>query len=228
MRAIMSSPRANSPVVYQVRVWAFSGTTGGRAQSSCQTPAPVGETCRTFGPSRLVERVIQWNETSRRWNLFSVWALNHLVNPPIRALMKSRFGRLLGANLVLIGYRGKQSGLLREVPVGFVADGPNMLVLVGHADGKRWWRNMRGGADVDLHVEGRELTGHAVALEGRKAPAAVAAALGRFVAANPSARRSFGLDAEAWKNEEALLRAADELVLVTISRNPDDVAAHTP
>jgi hypothetical protein len=166
--------------------------------------------------------------TSRRWKMFSVWALNHLVNPPLRALMKSRFGRLLGPSLVLIGYRGKQSGLLREVLVGFVADGPDMLVLVGHADDKRWWRNMRGGADVDLHVEGRELTGHAVALEGRKDPGAVAAALGKFVAANPTARTHFGLDSGGSMSEEALLLAAGEAVLVTISRDADDSRADTP
>lgn len=147
----------------------------------------------------------------------STWVLNHLVNPPLRALMKSRFGSLFGPNLVLIGYRGKQTGLLREVPVGFVADGLDMLVLVGHADEKSWWRNMKGGADVELHVEGREITGHAVALEGRKDPEAVAAALGKFVAANPRAGRSFGLDSGERMSEDALLVAADEVVLVTIA-----------
>lgn len=32
------------------------------------------------------------------------------------SLDERRFGRFFGPNLVLIGYRGKQSGLLREVP----------------------------------------------------------------------------------------------------------------
>ena len=105
---------------------------------------------------------------------------NHLQrfgNLVVVGLLRSPLHRLASGSLVLITYRGRRSGRRFTIPVMYAERGRALIILVGHAEQKRWWRNLRGGAEVELRLRGRHLRGQAEVVEGK---AAVDAYLGRY------------------------------------------------
>jgi hypothetical protein len=145
------------------------------------------------------------------------------VNPVMSALLRSPLHGLLSRRLFLLTVTGRRSGRRFTLPLGYVPDRDGLLVISQHADQKRWWRNLRGGAPVALHLRGCRLTGRADVIE---TPLAVAAEIERLVArlgAKPaSARLYMGLDTTPPLTREQLARALDGVVLVRIT--PDDPA----
>ena len=94
-----------------------------------------------------------------------MWALNHLVNPVVRALLRSPLHRVLSGRLVLLRVRGRRSGRLIELPVGYEAHDDAIVVHVGRPDAKRWWRNIGTRTPVELVLRGRTRAGVAERIE---------------------------------------------------------------
>ncbi len=91
---------------------------------------------------------------------------NHLVNPIVIAVLRSRLHRLLSGNLILVTYRGRRTGRERTIPVMYAEDGDRLVVLVGDAPAKQWWRNLRAGAQVEVRLRGVLQRGHATVVTG--------------------------------------------------------------
>jgi F420H(2)-dependent quinone reductase len=90
--------------------------------------------------------------------------MNHVVNPVVRALLRSPFHGLASGRLLLITVTGRRSGDSFTIPTGYRRDGERVVISVGWPERKRWWRNLRGdGAPVGLLVAGERLSGRAVA-----------------------------------------------------------------
>jgi hypothetical protein len=70
-----------------------------------------------------------------------MWMLNHMVNPLVRALLRSPLHPLLSRRLVLLRVTGRRSDRTFELPVGYVRNDTGILVTVGAPDRKQWWRN---------------------------------------------------------------------------------------
>jgi hypothetical protein len=60
-----------------------------------------------------------------------------------------------------------------------VRDGDALLVVSQHSELKQWWRNLRGGAPVAVHLRGHRLSGRANVIEE---PDAVATEVERLIA----------------------------------------------
>ncbi len=83
---------------------------------------------------------------------------NRYLNPVVRALSRGRGRRLLGRHLVVLGYAGRRTGRRHELPVMAAPRGEDLVVLVGRAAGKNWWRNLDDGPrDVTVRRDGRDL-----------------------------------------------------------------------
>ncbi len=76
-----------------------------------------------------------------------------VAHPVLLAVLRSPVGRLLGG-LCELRFVGRVSGRDIALPVQCVRVGTRLVVLVGRADGKRWWRNFRGGHDVQVRLGG--------------------------------------------------------------------------
>ncbi|MGY1699811.1 nitroreductase/quinone reductase family protein [Geodermatophilus sp. SYSU D00766] len=82
---------------------------------------------------------------------------DRFVNPVVRRLSRSPGRRLLGRSLVVLGYTGRRTGRRHEVPVAAAPDGADLVVLVGGAAGKTWWRNLADGPrEVTVRRDGRD------------------------------------------------------------------------
>lgn len=111
-----------------------------------------------------------------------LWLTNHLANPVVRRLLHGRLGRRMGAHVGLIRYRGRRSGRTYELPVQYVRENGRVWIRPGMPQHKTWWRNLRGGAEVDVTMAGRSFHGWAVALDARDDPEGTAAGVAAYQA----------------------------------------------
>jgi deazaflavin-dependent oxidoreductase (nitroreductase family) len=98
--------------------------------------------------------------------------LNRIANPFLRWLLRSPLHALLSGALMLITVTGRKSGRAYTTPVQYKRDGDAVLVISAHD--RTWWKNVRGGAPVTLHLRGRLQHGRAEAVEDSAAVAALA------------------------------------------------------
>jgi hypothetical protein len=108
---------------------------------------------------------------------------NRVANPVLRRLLLTRPGAGLGRRLAVVCYTGRRTGAPHELVVQYVRDDETVWVLVGAADTKTWWRNLREPADVELWPAGEHHAARAMALVGTERPAECAAGLAVYRAA---------------------------------------------
>jgi hypothetical protein len=73
------------------------------------------------------------------------------VSPFMSWLLNSPLHSLLSNQIMLITVTGKATGTRYTLPVNYVCDSDD-LVISSRAD-RRWWRNLRGGASVELLLQ---------------------------------------------------------------------------
>jgi hypothetical protein len=82
------------------------------------------------------------------------------VNRVVRAVLHSPLlHRLLDARLCELRYRTPRSGRTVALPVAYALDGDRVVVMVGNADRKRWWRAFRQPRPVSLLLRRRSRDG---------------------------------------------------------------------
>ncbi len=88
-------------------------------------------------------------------------------NPLMKLMLRSRWHWNASEELMLITVTGRKSGKRYTTPVNYVQDG-NLLSVLTHAH-RTWWRNLRGGAPVEVVLRGRKEKGMGFAYEGEAA-----------------------------------------------------------
>jgi deazaflavin-dependent oxidoreductase (nitroreductase family) len=107
--------------------------------------------------------------------------LQRLGNLFVIGLLCSPFHRLASGSLLLITYVGRRSGRAFTIPVMYAEREGTLTIFVGHPERKRWWRNLHGGAKVEVRLRGRRLRGHAEIVEDSEA-------VGSYLERYPKAR----------------------------------------
>lgn len=118
---------------------------------------------------------------------------NRVANPLLRRLLRGPAGRHLGRGLAVLRYTGRRTGQPHELVCQYVRSGATVWVLVGRAEHKTWWRNLREPREVELWVAGEHVRARAVAVLGAEQPEEAVAGLTAYLAGMPAARRSLGL-----------------------------------
>ncbi|HEX9095184.1 MAG TPA: nitroreductase/quinone reductase family protein [Candidatus Dormibacteraeota bacterium] len=117
----------------------------------------------------------------------------HVGNPIVAAILRSPVHGLLSRSVMLLTLRGRRTGAWHTVPVGYVAQERALDVLVANRQVKAWWRNLEGGAPVELVLRGRTMRATAQALTFEREPRAFTLALRNYVARNPHGARLVGI-----------------------------------
>lgn len=91
--------------------------------------------------------------------------LQRFGNIFVIGLLRSPLHRLGSGSLLLITYRGRRSGRRFTIPVMYAEREGTLTIFVGHPERKRWWRNLRVGAEVEVRLRGRRLRGQAEVVE---------------------------------------------------------------
>lgn len=145
-----------------------------------------------------------------------------VVNPGVALVLRSPAHPLLSGSLLLLTIRGQKTGLLHQLPVQFAREDGVLYVMPGRPRGKRWWRNLLGGAPVAVHLAGRRLNGTAEAFEGAKYPEAIRGGLEAYFRRFPAAARLHRVRrrADGTLDPADLEHAAIDAVLVRIRPSP--------
>jgi hypothetical protein len=89
--------------------------------------------------------------------------VNRVVNPVVRAVLRSPAHGLLSGHLALLTVTGRRSGRAFTFPVGYHRDGDRVTVGVDWPERKRWWRNLSDAAPVEIWLAGVRRAGTAQA-----------------------------------------------------------------
>ena len=136
---------------------------------------------------------------------------NSVANPLLRPLLRSPLGRLLGRRLAVLRYTGVRTGRRHALVCGYARTSRAGGVLVGDAEHKVWWRNLRRPADVDLWLAGRHVPARAVAVVGSEDPAGAERGLRAYLRVRPDAARALHLPDD---DPSVLAATARRVVLV--------------
>jgi deazaflavin-dependent oxidoreductase (nitroreductase family) len=138
--------------------------------------------------------------------------LNKIGGFFLELVMRSPLHKLLSQSVMLLTYTGRKSGMAFTTLVNYVQQDDRRL-FVTSLRSSAWWRNLRGGAPVRLHLKGRWIPAWGEVLENsRDATEALIA----FLRRRPAAARTYGIPAETQGvlNMEGLRRVATDRVVV--------------
>jgi hypothetical protein len=132
-------------------------------------------------------------------------------NPIMEWLLKSPLHDMLSGNTMIVYFKGRKSGKTYHLPVGYLRVNDTLLTVSSKQ--RTWWRNLRGGADVSILLQGKMIPAHSQTVEDDQG---VAEGLKEFIGENPHAARIFKVNLSAYgqPEPESLKQAARERVIV--------------
>ncbi len=80
-----------------------------------------------------------------------------IIDPIVKFILRSPLHPTLSSNTLLLEYVGNKSGSDYILPVSYVRSGDEVYLFTGRE--KRWWRNLRGGTQVTLLIQGNRHQG---------------------------------------------------------------------
>ena len=97
---------------------------------------------------------------------FGVWVLLNVAtytDPPLLRLTKGRvsIGSLAGLRVALLTTTGAKSGLERTIPLLYVMDGENVVLVASYGGGPRnpaWYYNLKANPEAVILKQGGEAT----------------------------------------------------------------------
>jgi deazaflavin-dependent oxidoreductase (nitroreductase family) len=147
------------------------------------------------------------------------------VNRIMIRLLRSPLSRLVDGGVMLLTVTGRRTGRSYTLPVQYVWDGQVLWVYAGGSEAKSWWRNLVGGADVEVLLRRRVHSATAVAYAHADAPELVADGLGRYVDRFPASSKRLGIGSG---DRFAFEQAAAHTVIVRIElKDPAELPGRT-
>jgi deazaflavin-dependent oxidoreductase (nitroreductase family) len=89
----------------------------------------------------------------------SIW-----LNPIIAPILRSPLHWLLSTGLMLITVTGRKTGRRYTIPVGYHEAPDAIIVMVGEAPTKKWWRNYLDAGPIEVELRGQRRLGRAQVL----------------------------------------------------------------
>ena len=128
-------------------------------------------------------------------------------------VLRSPFHGMLSDGMMLLTVRGRRTGRLFTTPVGYYREGDSLWVITSRD--RIWWRNLQGGADVQLLLKRKLVNARA---ETELDDSAVEARMYEYLRRVPMAAKSLGIRIENGNaNPEDIARAANERLFVRIA-----------
>ena len=126
-------------------------------------------------------------------------------NGVVAAVLQSPVHGLLSGSTDLIRYTGHRSGRVIVTPTQYVTSGDDVVILVGRAESKAWWRNFNEPRDIDVLVRGTWRAMTAQVVLGAADPDTAAPLLETYLARFPRAAKMLGGEARAQQLDHAVI-----------------------
>ncbi len=85
--------------------------------------------------------------------------LSPIFNAIVKLILRSPLHSPLSRRLLLITFTGRKSGKIYTTPTSYIRDGQDIIIFSER--NRRWWRNLEGGAPVEMRVQGTARKGSA-------------------------------------------------------------------
>jgi len=141
--------------------------------------------------------------------------VNGVMNPPIRAILRSPLRFLLDGNLISLTYTGRRSGHRFSLVTMYTKHDNELIVVVGQPEKKKWWRNFRENSFADVRFKGRKYTCAAQTLE--KDPSSIAPRFEAYCCKHPSTAHLYGFRKGSdgkFKSEDIAIVAEQSVMVV--------------
>jgi deazaflavin-dependent oxidoreductase (nitroreductase family) len=127
-------------------------------------------------------------------------------------VLRSPLHGMLSKGMMLITVTGRKTGRKYTTPVEYYDQGGYLWVITSRD--RKWWRNVRGGAEVGLLLKRKPVTALAEAILDE---AEVEAQLMEYVRRMPVSARALGLLENNVPNEEAVKRVVKDRLFVRLT-----------
>jgi deazaflavin-dependent oxidoreductase (nitroreductase family) len=147
-----------------------------------------------------------------------MWFMNYVANPFVKLILRSPLHGWMSAALLLITYRGRKSGREFTLPVQYVQDGNQVYIIPGFAEKKNWWRNLRGGMDVQVTLKGQIMSGRGILLDHETDAEALSRGFGMYIKQFPSLAKMHNIrvEADGQLNADDVRKAAAAVKIVEV------------
>lgn len=151
---------------------------------------------------------------------------HRLINLPVEWILRSPLHRPLSNSILLMNVHSRKSGRDFVLPVNYVTIGNEILIV--SRQGRTWWKNLVGGALVDLRIEGDNFVGQADVLTD---PDEKVDAFLDLIRRSPQYCKRLGIVLTPTgnpANPEVLLKVVDDRILIWLSdlRAVDEFDSH--
>lgn len=127
-------------------------------------------------------------------------------------ILRSPFHGMLSNGMMIISITGRKTGKKITTPVGYYMEGEYLWVITSRE--RKWWRNLQGGATVDLVLRRKPVQGFAELELDEKA---VEARMSEYLRHIPQAASRMGVRMLDGKpNQEDVARTAKDRLFVRI------------
>lgn len=128
-------------------------------------------------------------------------------------LLRSPLHKIASKNTLIITFIGQKSGKKYTTPVNYVID--RNVIFITSLRSRTWWKNLRGGAKIKVHLRGKDLETNAEVFEDNEK---VKEQLMRYLQNAPQYARYFkvNLDPDGHPNPENIAQAAKERVMILL------------
>jgi hypothetical protein len=135
------------------------------------------------------------------------------LNRTMAWVLRSPFHRVVSNSIMLITFNGRKSGKSYTTPISYTRQGEEIIAFT-HSP---WWKNLRGGAPVQLRLKGKNVQGIAETVADD--PTTILPYLRTHLRNVPRDARFYAvkLDAKGQPNEVDLQKAAHDSVLIRIT-----------
>lgn len=138
----------------------------------------------------------------------------YCINPLMKALLRSPLHGLISDAVMLITFTGRKSGRTYTTPVGFEElDGT--LYVTSQTD-RVWWKNLRGGAQVEVRLRGNRRGGHAEVIEDNQAVADYVLGFVDRHGVDSMSRLALSVQGDELPDMEDLAAGLDDVVVIEI------------
>jgi hypothetical protein len=155
-----------------------------------------------------------------RFSLWSLRAMKRLFGSNLgpswyhklmKRVLRSALHPVASGNTALLSFSGRKTGKRYTIPVSYVAENGMFLLMTKF----KWWRNLRGGARVNLTIKGRELEGVAETVED---PEAIREGMREFLTRVPRDARFYEVEFDQDRQPRAadLAQASSSTILIRV------------
>lgn len=147
-----------------------------------------------------------------------------LINPPVKALLRSPLHGLMSGNTLLLEFTGRKSGRALSTPISYYLKDDAAHCFTSRTFG--WWRNLVDNRTVSLTIRGRRF--ETVPIVEAADLKALARALDSFLRAVPRDARPSGvaLEEDGTPNQADIERVVPQMVYLRFPLQPSMEPIH--